>query len=227
MALVNLLIFLLRTRRTCKFGHSVWWRNHSKAGTQIARVRPARSTRMLLGRLSLINHFTNKICHRPHKVTQYKKGKDSLFAQGKRRYDRKQSGYGGQTKPVFHKKVRLRCSFLLGINVLYRQRQPRKSCCDWSAQYVNTRCSSRWSAANSKSRILPFISVNVSLLVASNSVVKRRPRVQLSLSYVHWYSVHAVYSLHLVIMVFMSFLCCIRCVFQYSQYDYTCYDPIL
>jgi hypothetical protein len=38
-------------------------------------------------------------------VTQYKKGKDSLFAQGKRRYDRKQSGYGGQTKPVFHKKV--------------------------------------------------------------------------------------------------------------------------
>jgi ribosomal protein L44E len=43
--------------------------------------------------------------HTPHKVTQYKKGKDSIFAQGKRRYDRKQSGYGGQTKPVFHKKV--------------------------------------------------------------------------------------------------------------------------
>lgn len=44
--------------------------------------------------------------HTLHKVTQYKKGKDSLAAQGKRRYDRKQSGYGGQTKPVFHKKVR-------------------------------------------------------------------------------------------------------------------------
>lgn len=37
---------------------------------------------------------------------------------GKRRYDRKQSGYGGQTKPVFHKKakttkkvvLRLECS---------------------------------------------------------------------------------------------------------------------
>lgn len=43
--------------------------------------------------------------HTLHKVTQYKKGKDSLAAQGKRRYDRKQSGYGGQTKPVFHKKV--------------------------------------------------------------------------------------------------------------------------
>lgn len=44
--------------------------------------------------------------HTLHKVTQYKTGKASKFAQGKRRYDRKQSGYGGQTKPVFHKKVR-------------------------------------------------------------------------------------------------------------------------
>ncbi|BFZ57389.1 40s ribosomal protein L44e [Savitreella phatthalungensis] len=44
--------------------------------------------------------------HTQHKVTQYKKGKDSLAAQGKRRYDRKQSGYGGQTKPVFHKKAK-------------------------------------------------------------------------------------------------------------------------
>ncbi|CAG8451622.1 27169_t:CDS:2 [Dentiscutata erythropus] len=44
--------------------------------------------------------------HTPHKVSQYKKGKDSLYAQGKRRYDRKQSGYGGQTKPVFHKKAK-------------------------------------------------------------------------------------------------------------------------
>ncbi|XP_058104917.1 large ribosomal subunit protein eL42-like [Magnolia sinica] len=51
----------------------------------------------------------NKECrkHTLHKVTQYKKGKDSLAVQGKRRYDRKQSGYGGQTKPVFHKKASL------------------------------------------------------------------------------------------------------------------------
>ena len=28
------------------------------------------------------------------------------LAAGKRRYDRKQSGYGGQTKPVFHKKAK-------------------------------------------------------------------------------------------------------------------------
>lgn len=30
----------------------------------------------------------------------------SLYAQGKRRYDRKQSGYGGQTKPIFRKKAK-------------------------------------------------------------------------------------------------------------------------
>ena len=42
----------------------------------------------------------------PHKVTQYKTGKASEFAQGKRRYVRKQKGYGGQTKPVFQKKAK-------------------------------------------------------------------------------------------------------------------------
>ena len=41
--------------------------------------------------------------HTVHKVSQYKAGKASNFAQGKRRYDRKQRGYGGQSKPVFHK----------------------------------------------------------------------------------------------------------------------------
>merc|ERR1712159_751447 len=44
--------------------------------------------------------------HTIHKVTQYKTGKASLYAQGKRCYDRKQQGYGGQTKPVFHKKAK-------------------------------------------------------------------------------------------------------------------------
>ncbi|KAL1921515.1 60S ribosomal protein eL42 [Calcarisporiella thermophila] len=44
--------------------------------------------------------------HTLHKVTQYKKGKKSDTPQGKRRFDRKQSGYGGQTKPVFHKKAK-------------------------------------------------------------------------------------------------------------------------
>eukprot|EP01104_Vermistella_antarctica_P009336 TRINITY_DN238_c0_g6_i1.p3 TRINITY_DN238_c0_g6~~TRINITY_DN238_c0_g6_i1.p3 ORF type:complete len:114 (+),score=30.21 TRINITY_DN238_c0_g6_i1:23-343(+) len=44
--------------------------------------------------------------HTLHKVAQYKKGQESNFAQGRRRYDRKQSGFGGQTKPVFHKKAK-------------------------------------------------------------------------------------------------------------------------
>eukprot|EP00300_Choanocystis_sp_HF-7_P030028 c38774_g1_i1.p2 GENE.c38774_g1_i1~~c38774_g1_i1.p2 ORF type:complete len:106 (+),score=30.20 c38774_g1_i1:33-350(+) len=44
--------------------------------------------------------------HTPHKVSQYKTGKASLYAQGKRRYDRKQKGFGGQTKPIFHKKAK-------------------------------------------------------------------------------------------------------------------------
>lgn len=33
--------------------------------------------------------------HTAHKVTIYKKGKDSLVRAGKRRYDRKQRGFGG------------------------------------------------------------------------------------------------------------------------------------
>ncbi|CAK0866563.1 unnamed protein product [Prorocentrum cordatum] len=44
--------------------------------------------------------------HTTHKVSQYKTGKASLSAQGKRRYDKKQAGFGGQTKPVFHKKAK-------------------------------------------------------------------------------------------------------------------------
>jgi large subunit ribosomal protein L44e len=44
--------------------------------------------------------------HTVHKVTQYKKSKESTAAQGRRRYDRKQSGYGGQTKPIFRKKAK-------------------------------------------------------------------------------------------------------------------------
>lgn len=43
-------------------------------------------------------------CQRLAREQQQRKA--SLFAQGKRRYDRKQSGYGGQTKPVFHKKAK-------------------------------------------------------------------------------------------------------------------------
>ncbi|KAB0392211.1 hypothetical protein E2I00_012630 [Balaenoptera physalus] len=42
----------------------------------------------------------------PHKVARYKKGKDYPYAQGKWHYDRKHSGYGGQTKPIFWEKAK-------------------------------------------------------------------------------------------------------------------------
>ncbi|CAO2628443.1 60S ribosomal protein L36a [Lemmus lemmus] len=44
----------------------------------------------------------------PHKVTQYK-SKDSLCAQKKQCYHRKQNGYGGQTKPLFLQHLKYEC----------------------------------------------------------------------------------------------------------------------
>ncbi|CRG95272.1 60S ribosomal protein L44, putative [Plasmodium gallinaceum] len=44
--------------------------------------------------------------HTLHKVSQYKKGKERTSALGRRRYDMKQKGFGGQTKPVFKKKAK-------------------------------------------------------------------------------------------------------------------------
>merc|ERR1712080_444151 len=56
--------------------------------------------------------------HKNFKCALYKPGAASIFKQGKRRYDGKQRGYGGQTKPIFKKKakttkkiqVRCKCS---------------------------------------------------------------------------------------------------------------------
>lgn len=56
--------------------------------------------------------------HKTHKVTQYKKSKERHASQGRRRYDRKQQGFGGQTKPIFRKKVR-ECTYIL-LNVQYK-----------------------------------------------------------------------------------------------------------
>ena len=44
--------------------------------------------------------------HKPFKVTQYKKSAESKSAQGRRRYDRKQQGFGGQSKPILRKKAK-------------------------------------------------------------------------------------------------------------------------
>lgn len=86
--------------------------------------------------------------HKPHKVSQYKKGKDSIFAQGKRRYDRKQSGYGGQTKPIFHKKVCLIFRLSRLLVVVFRPKLPRKLYSVLNAQCASTRTKLPSSAAN-------------------------------------------------------------------------------
>ncbi|KFR10744.1 60S ribosomal protein L36a-like, partial [Opisthocomus hoazin] len=45
--------------------------------------------------------------HQPHKVTQYKKGKDSLYAQGRDGCAPVVLGHGpGETKPIFRKKAK-------------------------------------------------------------------------------------------------------------------------
>merc|ERR1711978_143402 len=69
--------------------------------------------------------------HTMHKVTQYKAGKASLYAQGKRRYDRKQSGYGGQTKPIFRKKAKTTKKIVLRMECTqcrFKKQLPIKRC---------------------------------------------------------------------------------------------------
>jgi len=55
----------------------------------------------------------------------------SQYAQGKRRYDRKQSGYGGQTKPVFHKKAKTTKKVVLRLEC---------TACKTKAQLALKRC---------------------------------------------------------------------------------------
>eukprot|EP00343_Euplotes_focardii_P008213 CAMPEP_0205820354 /NCGR_PEP_ID=MMETSP0206-20130828/2980_1 /ASSEMBLY_ACC=CAM_ASM_000279 /TAXON_ID=36767 /ORGANISM="Euplotes focardii, Strain TN1" /LENGTH=100 /DNA_ID=CAMNT_0053114973 /DNA_START=54 /DNA_END=356 /DNA_ORIENTATION=+ len=70
--------------------------------------------------------------HQPHNITWQKKaGKASSLAQGKRRYDRKQAGFGGQTKPVFHKKVKTTKKIVLKMKCVE---------CSQSHQIVVKRC---------------------------------------------------------------------------------------
>ncbi|KAI5286029.1 40s ribosomal protein L44e [Ascosphaera aggregata] len=69
--------------------------------------------------------------HTQHKVTQYKAGKASLYAQGKRRYDRKQSGYGGQTKQIFRKKAKTTKKIVLRLEC---------TICKTKAQLALKRC---------------------------------------------------------------------------------------
>uniref|UniRef100_A0A915PZ00 FHA domain-containing protein n=1 Tax=Setaria digitata TaxID=48799 RepID=A0A915PZ00_9BILA len=69
--------------------------------------------------------------HTMHKVTQYKKGKESRLAQGRRRYDSKQKGFGGQTKPIFRKKAKTTKKIVLRMECTeckHRKQLPIKRC---------------------------------------------------------------------------------------------------
>ncbi|XP_058789811.1 large ribosomal subunit protein eL42-like [Phymastichus coffea] len=69
--------------------------------------------------------------HKPHKVAQYKKSKERHASQGRRRYDRKQQGFGGQTKPIFRKKAKTTKKIVLRMECTeckYRKQIPLKRC---------------------------------------------------------------------------------------------------
>lgn len=53
--------------------------------------------------------------HRLHKVSQYKKGKESTASQGRRRYDNKQKGFGGQKKPIQKRKAKVNKKVVLRL----------------------------------------------------------------------------------------------------------------
>lgn len=93
----------------------------------------------------------------------------SLFAQGKRRYDRKQSGYGGQTKPVFHKKAKTTKKVVLRLECTQ---------CKTKAQLALKRCKHF-----ELGYVLPFpVTRPPDTDLRSFTVVTRRPRVPLSSS---------------------------------------------
>ena len=66
-----------------------------------------------------------------NQVTQYKKSAESKQAQGRRRYDRKQQGFGGQSKPILRKKaktteklvLRMECSVCKWKNQVSREQE--------------------------------------------------------------------------------------------------------
>merc|ERR1711902_277025 len=69
--------------------------------------------------------------HTLHKVTQYKAGKKATFAKGQRRYERKQQGFGGQTRPIHHKKAKTTKKIVLRMECSeckYRKQVALKRC---------------------------------------------------------------------------------------------------
>merc|ERR1712080_365359 len=86
------------------------------------------------------------------KVTQYKKSAESKQAQGRRRYDRKQQGFGGQSKPILRKKAKTPRSWCSGWSALCasgRTRSPSRGPSTLSL-VEKRRERVRWSSSNLK-----------------------------------------------------------------------------
>jgi len=102
----------------------------------------------------------------PYPRSTNKRVQASLFAQGKRRYDRKQSGYGGQTKPVFHKKAKTTKKVVLRLECTQCKTKAQlslKRCKHFELGYV----------------IFPNGHINFSWRLTATSVVTRRRKVPL------------------------------------------------
>ena len=108
------------------FNITIWNNDNDNIITSLLQVNIPKTRKTLC---------TGKKCgrHTAHKVSQYKTGKASVFAQGKRRYDRKQAGYGGQTKPIFHKKAKTTKKIVLRLEC---------TVCKHKHQLVLKRCKS-------------------------------------------------------------------------------------
>merc|ERR1719483_1461942 len=63
--------------------------------------------------------------HSKFKVTQYKKSAESKQDRCRRRYDRKQHGFGGQSKPILRKKAKTTNKLILRLEC---------SVCKWKHQ---------------------------------------------------------------------------------------------
>ena len=45
--------------------------------------------------------------HKKHNVSVYKKGKENMLSEGKRRFEKKKLGYGSFPKEIFHKNAKI------------------------------------------------------------------------------------------------------------------------
>jgi ribosomal protein L44E len=139
--------------------NSIFHRSTSpRLDAPIARARTAEST----PNTRSPNTRPGRYYDPPIPPTPSDKFQASLFAQGKRRYDRKQSGYGGQTKPVFHKKAKTTKKVVLRLEC---------TACKTKAQLALKRC---------KHFELGYVYILVIGSADANDmiVVTRRPRVR-------------------------------------------------